>query len=130
MGEKVTEVRDYCDECGGEGDVSGCCSAEVDDGRCVNCSRFCYTDPCHNCEGAGHVDYHIGDEVDIFLCVWSEQYLTDQFKDLKIFGRLPKEVGDSRIFTGNLIEFTDRWNVIVKIGKKKINVKLEDISTR
>jgi len=123
MSEIIKQVRDYCEECQGEGHISECCSAEVDNGRCISCGRFCSKDVCHNCEGAGYLEYKVGDEVDIFVCVWSEDYLKNQLYK-------PKELGDTKDFTGKIIEFPDRWNVVVKVGKKKINVKLEDISVR
>jgi len=123
MSEKITRVRDYCDHCGGEGDVSECCSAEVDEHRCVDCGRFCGKDVCQYCEGAGYIEYNIGNEVDIFVCVWSEDYLTKQLHK-------PKDVDDVKTYSGKIVEFIDRHNAIVKVGKKKINVKIEDIQFR
>ena len=55
--------------------------------------------------------------------MWSEEYLKDQLYR-------PKEVGDTKDFTGKLIEIIDDWNTIVKIGKKKVNVKIENLSKR
>ena len=123
MSDKITRIRDYCDECGGEGDVSGCCSAEVDENRCVSCGRFCQSEPCHNCEGMGHVEFNVGDEVDIFVCGWSEMYLREQLHE-------PKDIEDTKTFTGKILEFPSRWDSIVKVGKKKVNIKIEDLSVR
>ena len=120
MTQKLEIIRDFCDQCGGSGDVSSCCSAEFDDGRCSECGRFCIAEHCHNCEGQGFTEYSLGDEVDIFVCVWSEDYLKEQLY-------VPKEVGDTKDFSGVIVELVDNWNVIVKVGKKLVNVKIEDI---
>lgn len=123
MNEKITKVEKHCHECGGEGDVSGCCSAEVDGGRCMSCGRFCHVDECHDCSGHGCLEFNVGDQVDIFVCAWTEQYLQDQLYK-------SKHVNDSKTFTGKIIDFVDEWNAIVKVGKKKINVKLDDLNIR
>ena len=121
MGEKITEVRDFCDKCDGEGNVSECCGAYTNEHRCASCGRFCSVDSCHNCNGEGHIDYHIGDEVEVFLCVWSEDYLQDQLYK-------PKDYGDSKTFIGKIVEFVDKWSAVVLIKKKKVDVKLEDLT--
>ena len=123
MSEKIIKVRDFCDHCDGEGNVSECCEGYIDEHRCGSCGRFCSVNLCHNCNGEGHTDYHIGDEVDVFVCVWSEDYLQDQLHKTK-------DPDDSKTFTGKIIEFVDKWNAVVLIGKKKISVKIEDISFR
>jgi len=123
MSNKIVEVKIFCDECGGEGEVSSCCNTEFDEHRCGGCGRFCGVDTCHNCEGAGYNEYHVGDEVDVFVCIWSEEYLQNQLYK-------PKYAGDSKEFTGKIIEFVDKWNTVLRIGKKKVNVKLDDISQR
>lgn len=120
MTKKLEIIRDFCDQCCGSGDVSGCCSAEVDDGRCSECGRFCTAEHCHCCEGQGFTEYSVGDEVDIFVCVWSEEYLQKQLY-------VPKAVGDTKDFSGEIVEIIDNWNLVVKVGRKKVNVKIEDI---
>lgn len=123
MTKKLEVIRDYCCECGGEGEVSHCCQAEVDDHRCLSCGRYCKKEVCYSCEGYGHTEYRLGDEVDIFVCVWSEDYLKKQFYGWK-------DDMSSKTHTGDIVEIVDNWNLIVKVGRKKINVKVEDISTR
>ena len=124
MSEKLEKIRDFCEHCYGSGDVSACCNAEVDDGRCQACGRFCKIDVCHNCDGRGYNEYHVGDEVEVFVCVWTDEYL----KDLLYH---PKKVGDTRTYRGKIVEFIDKWNVRVRVPKKRkvIEVKLEDIET-
>ena len=70
--------------------------------------------------GQGFSEDCLGDEVDIFVCVWSEDYLKEHLY-------VPKEVGDTKDFSGVLVEIVDNWNVVVKVGKKNVNVKIEDI---
>lgn len=123
MGKKLEKIREICRECGGEGKLSSCCQAESYDGRCGICGRFCKIEICHDCYGEGFNTYKLGDEVEIFVCIWSEEYLKDQLYR-------PKKLGDSKNFDGKLIEILDNWNVIVKVGRKKIKVKIEDISIR
>ena len=122
MSKKLEKIRNFCAECDGEGEVSVCCQAGVHEGRC-ECGKFCKSDYCCYCEGNGYTEYSLGDEVDIFVCVWSEEYLQKQLY-------VPKEVGDTKTFTGDIVEIVDKWNVVVKIGRKKVNVKIEDLSIR
>ena len=123
MTQKLEKIRSYCIECGGEGEVSNCCKAQVDNKRCVDCGRFCRIDVCYNCEGYGYQEFCVGDEVDVFVCVWSEEYLKEALYK-------PKKVGDTKTFTGEIVEIVDNWNTFVKIDKKKIKVKIEDLETR
>jgi len=123
--QKLEKIRDFCNECDGEGEVSECCQGGCDEHRCSECGRFCRTDVCHNCEGQGCTEYCLGDEVEVFVCVWSEEYLKDQLYR-------PKAVGDTKTYEGKLVEIVDNWNVRVRIPKKRktVDIKLEDISTR
>jgi len=41
-----------------------------------------------------------------------------------------KKLGDSKIFEGEILEFKDHAKCVVKVGKKKINLRIEDISKR
>jgi len=62
MGKKSeNHYIEYCDDCYGEGSISDCCMDGVDDGRCMQCGKFAKTTVCANCEGAGHVDFYVGD---------------------------------------------------------------------
>ena len=124
MTKKLEIIRDICNECGGEGEVSHCCRAEIDeDNRCLACGRYSRKDVCNNCEGWGHTEYKLGDEVDVFVCVYSDDYLKDALYK-------PKKLGDTKTFVGNIVDIPDNWHVDVKIGRKKINIKLEDIEIR
>lgn len=123
MSEKLEKIRDFCCECGGEGKTSHCCQDELDDDRCTNCGRYCKKDVCGYCEGRGYTEYHVGDEVEVFVCVYSDDYLKDQLYK-------PKAVGDTKTFQGKILGFEDRWNALVKIGRKKVRVKIDDLTMR
>ena len=124
MPEPLKTVREYCMECNGTGDLSSCCNAEVDAGRCMQCGKFCKTNCCYDCNGEGYNEYSVGDEVEIFICIWSDEYLRNQvaFK--------PKHVGDVKTYKGKIIEFKDRWNAVVKIWGREITVKIDDLDMR
>lgn len=124
MTEKLEKIRNYCNDCDGEGDVSECCNGYVDDKRCLSCGRFCKIEVCHNCEGYGYQEFSLDDEVDVFVCAWSEEYLIDA-----LFKPKGRDM-ESKTFTGVILELPDIWHAIVKIDKKKINIKVEDLSIR
>lgn len=124
MGTKLKTIREYCNDCNGEGMVSSCCHAEHFANRCGECGKFCRSEPCHECHGQGYEEYSIGDEVVIFLCVYSEKYLLEQFN------YKPKKLGDNKTFEGEIVEFIDKFNANVKINKKIYNVKIQDLEVR
>lgn len=90
MASKTGEyLQMVCMECGGEGEISMCCQDSIYQGRCACCGRYSKTDVCCNCNGYGVLEYRVGDEVEVFVCVWSPEYL----KDLLY---VPKKVGDRK----------------------------------
>ena len=65
------------------------------------------------------------DEVDVFVCVWSPEYLKEMLY-------MSKKVGDTKNYTGKITEIIDEFNVEVRIDqkRKKFKIGLEEISTR
>ena len=108
MSKKLEKIRKICMECGGEGKISRCCQAEAWQGKCGNCGRFCKTDYCPYCDGVGYLDYRVGDNIQVFICVWSPEELKDQLYH-------PKVLGDTKTYEGKIVEFEDEFSAWVKI---------------
>lgn len=107
----VKKMRVWCDECYSEGELSDCCDAGAGDGRCELCGRFCSTHPCHNCEGSGYLEYRVGDEVLIFVCVWSPEHVQKLYN--------PKKVGDTKNFEGKIVDILDDQQIAVRVKYRK-----------
>jgi len=118
-------IEKWCLECNGEAMVSRCCGDYVDGNKCACCGRFCKADVCCECEGQGYLRFAAGDEIDIFVCVYSPEYLKDLLYK-------PKKYGDSKIYRGEITKIVDEWHVEVKLqGKAKpIKINIEELETR
>lgn len=115
----MKSTEHYCDDCGGSGDISSCCDAELDGNRCMSCNRFCSIDVCLACQGAGSLTYSVGDNVDIFVCAYSSDKLKKQLYNAK-------KVGDSKTFSGKITKILDKgWSLKVKVKRKPKEVKVE-----
>ena len=110
--EKLEILRHMCHECSGDGEVSHCCQAEVMNvngkNRCYACTRFCKVEYCHNCNASGWLEYRVGDEVSVFVCMFSRRELQDQLYH-------PKVRGDTKTYYGKNVELVDDEHVMVKI---------------
>jgi hypothetical protein len=117
-------IEKMCLECCGEGEMSACCQDYVNNGRCAACGRFCKTDYCCECQGEGRLRFCKGDEVEVFVCVWSPEYL----KELLY---MPKKVGDTKTYRGEITKIIDDWNAEVKLRGKRDRVKIhiEELQT-
>lgn len=109
---KMKTVTRCCDECCGTGDISWCCGAGVDAGRCEVCGRFCKARPCDNCWGAGYLKYDVGDDVEVFVCCWSPEYLKDLLYR-------PKKLGDTKTYSGKITDIIDEFKFEVHIDQKR-----------
>lgn len=121
---KLTQISKPCNQCDGAGYVSNCCQAPMDEreNRCEYCGKFCIKVYC--CEG--YEVFKVGDEVDIFVCVYSPKYIKEYFHK-------PKKLGDSKTYTGTILEIVDEFHVIVKVKysrKQPIKINIEEISER
>lgn len=116
---KIEIIRKDCSECYGEGFISQCCQSTVFDNRCENCNRFCKKDFC--CEG--YEDFKVGDEVFIFVCVYSPGYLRDLCKSIK-------KHGDTKTLEGKIVKLVDSDTAEVKIKriKESVEIKAEEMS--
>jgi len=119
----IKKVRQYCEDCYGVGEVSSCCNSDCENGRCLLCGRYCKEVPCDNCWGQGYIDYEVGDEVEIFVCAYSDEYLWNSLHK-------PKHIEDSKTFTGKIKSFIDDKNAVVRIGRKEVNIEIKDLSIR
>lgn len=116
----ITEVRNFCHECNGDGNVSSCCEFIIDDNRCGLCGKFTKVKPCYHCDGNGEIKYELGDKVEIFICAWSPKYLMDTLYEIN-------EVGQSKTFKGTIVKIIDEFNVIVSIKWKKYKINVDDL---
>ena len=122
MSKNLEKIINVCPECGGEGVLSECCSNYIEDSRCLDCGRYSRTDCCHECNGEGVMKYEVGTEVEIFVCVWSSL-------DIQLeLDYHPEAVGDTKTFKGKISDIVDEWNVKVRIGRKKYNVSVEELT--
>lgn len=125
MGKTINEITKVCNECDGEGLISSCCGAGVEKFnktyQCSMCFKFCKTDHC--CDG--YEKFKIGSKVELFICVYSPKYLRDLLYS-------SKELGDSKSFKGEIVEFVDNYNALVKIkyrrDKNPIKVDVDNLS--
>lgn len=121
---KITQISKPCNQCDGAGYVSSCCDAPMDENenRCEYCGKFCKKNYC--CEG--YERFEVGDEVEIYVCIYSPEYIKNYFYK-------PKKLGDSKFFTGKILEIIDDSNVLVKVRysrKEPIKINIEEISER
>ena len=117
---KLTQISKICDDCDGTGEVSYCCDAPVYDNRCSYCGKFCKIHYC--CEG--EEVYKVGDEVEIFVCIYTPEHLKDYFYH-------PKQLGDCKTYQGKILELLDDYHVLVKIRysrKEPIKLSIDEIS--
>lgn len=112
---------EHCHVCDGTGILSDCCMDEVFEGRCEVCGKSCTSHPCDTCFGEGIIEYHVGDVVDIFVTIYSEEYVKEQLYN-------PKDVNDTKTFQGKIIKFENHNDCIVEINNKNVKLKIEDIS--
>ena len=125
MEKKLDKVGIICDVCGGEGYISKCCGGYVDTyNRCSECNKFCKKECCYDCGGEGETIYKIGDDVDIFICIYSNVYLK------ALLSYQPLKRGESKTFHGTIKEFVDRYKAVVEIDGTNYNINIEDISLR
>lgn len=116
-------LTQYCSECMGSGEVSSCCGSDVEGNRCTLCNKFCRVEVCMDCNGQGFNEYRINDEVEIFVCVWSPEYLRKSLYDTN-------EIGDTKTFRGKIIKIIDDFTVEVKVKWNGIHkIKIDDITT-
>jgi len=126
MGKKSGDyIEKWCLECNGEGELSQCCGDYVDNGKCCICGRFCKTYVCCDCEGSGYLRFSKDDEVEVFVCIYSPDYL----KELLY---VPKKLGDSKTYRGVITKiFPDDNRAEVKLeGKRnKVVVHIDELNT-
>jgi len=127
---KLEKIRNLCHECSGEGEVSQCCQAEVmvvnGRKRCYACTRFCKSDYCGNCNAEGWLEYKVGDEVLVFVCMFSRRELQDQLYH-------SKNKGDTKTFEGKIVEIVSDDEVMVKIKYRKsglVKINVDDLEVR
>ena len=118
-----------CNICYGDGIISNCCGKPVDEtsnGRhqCGGCMLFCRVDYCDHCDFLDNIKE--GDEIDIFLCIYSPKRLT-KYKPFNIDNY---EYGDTRYETVTFIKAVNSYQLMVRHPKMKKNIKIdvEDIS--
>ncbi len=121
---KLTQISKTCHQCEGAGYISSCCDAPINEheNRCEYCGKFCKKNYC--CEG--YETFKVGDEVDIFVCIYSPEYIKNYFYK-------PKKQGDNKTYQGIILEIIDESNVIVKVKysrKEPIKINIEEISER
>jgi hypothetical protein len=111
-----------CNECYGEGSFSSCCCEYIDNGKCLLCGKFCKRDVCSKCEGYGKIEYNIGDDVEIFVCAYSSEYLKENLYQSKGYN-------DFKTFKGKIIKIIDSFHLLVKIKyyKKELKINIEDL---
>jgi len=107
----------------GDGQISECCHDVTDGNRCSLCGKFCHIEVCMDCNGQGFTDFHIGDEVEIFVCVWSPQYLIENLYKVK-------NCDDSKFFRGKITKLIDDRTVEVKVNRKLLNIGIDEIISR
>lgn len=119
---EIKRLTRCCDECCGTGDVSCCCGSGVDVGRCEVCGRFCKARPCDNCGGAGYLEYRVGDDVEVFVCCWSPEYLKEMLYK-------PKKLGDTKTYSGKITDIIDEFKLEVRVyqKRKKYVIGVEEI---
>lgn len=113
-----------CSECFGEGVTSDCCGESVDrisknKYQCSSCMKFCRVDYCDRCYLLDNLNN--GDDVDIFLCVYSSKNLT-KYKPFNIKGY---KYGDSRYEKVKFIKFVNDYYAIIRHPKMNKNIKIE-----
>jgi len=104
--------------------ISSCCDAPMSEHehRCEYCGKFCVKNFC--CEG--YDIFKVGDEVDIFVCVYSPKYIKEYFYK-------PKKHGDNKTYTGTILEIIDEFHVIIKVKfsrKEPIKINIDELSIR
>jgi hypothetical protein len=119
---ELTQISKPCNECGGAGFLSSCCNAPIYErvNRCMYCGKFCSKNFC--CEG--YEIFKVGDDVHIFVCVYSPEYIKQYFHK-------PKKLGDCKSFTGKILKIIDDFNVLVKVKysrKEPIKINVGEIS--
>lgn len=118
----LTQISKPCNQCDGAGFLSSCCDAPIDDrdNRCEYCGKFCRKNFC--CEG--YDIFKVGDEVEIFVCIYSPEHIKEYFYK-------PKKLGDNKSYRGEILEIIDDFNVLVKVRysrKEPIKLSIEEIS--
>jgi hypothetical protein len=117
-------IEKWCLECNGEGMISRCCGDYVDGNKCACCGRFCKADVCCDCEGAGYLRFAKDDEVEVFVCVYSPEYLKELLYR-------PKKYGDAKTYRGVITKiFPDDNRAEIKLqGKRnKVVVDIDELS--
>jgi hypothetical protein len=112
-------------ECNGEGRISACCGEYVDGNKCAVCGRFCKTDVCCDCEGVGYLRFAKDDEILVFVCTYSPEYLKALLYE-------PKKQGDTKTYRGVITKiFPDDNRAEVKLrGKKeKLLIDIDELNT-
>jgi hypothetical protein len=119
-------IEKWCLECNGEGRISACCGEYVSpDNRCGICGRFCKTDWCCECNGEGYRRYARDDEIEVFVCIWSPDYLKDLLYK-------PKKQGDTKTYRGVITKiFPDdnRAEVRLRGKKEKMIIDIDELNT-
>jgi hypothetical protein len=79
------------------------------------------------CQGRGYVEYGVGDEVLIFVCIYSDESLKTQLY-------CPKRLGDTKTFEAVITDIIDDFNIEVRIkykrGKKTYVLSPYDLEIR
>ena len=114
MTKKLEIIRKFCTECNGDGKTSYCCNAHCDNHRCSACGKYCKKCQCGDCDGNGYIEYKVGDDVKIFVCMWSTEYLRNNLFQ-------PKILGDTKTFQAKIIAIIDEFHVMVNIKDHRIN---------
>ena len=68
-------------------------------------------------------EYNVGDDVDVFVCQWSSDYLKKNLHK-------PKKTDDSKFFVGKIISIIDNYKVQVKVKNKVLDINVDDILIR
>lgn len=112
----------HCEECFGEGEISSCCGDFIEDRNCLGCGKFASCEVCGMCSGWGKIEFEVGTEVSIFVCVVSPQYLKDLLYN-------SKKLGNFKTYYGVVKEIIDDITVKVKVEGKRnlIEIKIEDL---
>lgn len=118
----MNNITLICGECCGYGESSSCCNDYIDNNKCNCCGKFCRSDMCYECEGKGKIKYSIGDDVEINLNLYSSDSLK---KELSYH---PKNIKDSKIINGKIIEILDKNYCKVKIKYSKKEIKIQYIN--
>lgn len=125
----MNEVTLVCEDCYGDGELSSCCMEGMEDNRCMACGKFTKSDICGRCNGTGHIKYSIGDQVSIFVCVWSPYILQEKLYRPPIMMTVKGAEITSKTFYGRIEDIVDERHALVKIKytQQLVTLPLEEM---